>query len=133
MWLAFLSFAVTNAYLAHKHRNKERNTPFLEFSDWKENLVWKLFNHARKTHKEERLRNQQDDIPRTLLTRFGMRCTDLTKHPKRTNPHCCVCKIKRTGFYCTCCGPNFPICYNPDSVDCRLVHMLANNSKETWF
>jgi hypothetical protein len=56
MWLAFLSFGVTNAYLAHKLRNKQKNTKPLEYADWKENLVWKLFAHAKRTRTEERIR-----------------------------------------------------------------------------
>ena len=56
MFLAFLSFAVTNAYLAHKHRHKTRGTKWLEFADWKEDLVWALFSHAKRENKAERTR-----------------------------------------------------------------------------
>lgn len=35
-------------------------------------------------------------------------------------------------FYCTTCGPHYPICNSMDSQDCHLVQMLANNNKETY-
>lgn len=132
MFLAFLSFAVTNAYLCHKHRNKSNGTKWLEFSDWKEELVWAMFKHAKRESAKDRTRTKQQDVPGALLTRFGLKCTDLTKHPKRTNPHCAICKVKRTSFYCTTCGPGYPICNSMDNSDCRLVHMICQNTKDKW-
>ena len=64
--------------------------------------------------------------------RLGLFHTRLVRSETRSNPHCAVCKDKRTAWYCLDCGKHMPICQNFSSTYCHLEHMLEHLSVEEW-
>jgi hypothetical protein len=57
------------------------------------------------------------------------RCIDVSRHPIRTYTHSILCNTGGYLVYCTCCGPNYPIWYNCDMLDCMLTLRLYHMSK----